>query len=509
MTKYTNPIIPGFHPDPSICRVGADYYLATSSFDYFPGIPVFHSRDLIHWKPIGHAIDRSSVIDLSTATTFGGLWAPTIRYHNGWFYLTCTNMSGQGHFIVKTQDPAQGWSDPIWISIETDWSFDPSLFFDDDGSVYFTYFTKDGIMQALIDPAAAKLITAPRRIADSMNGFTAEGPHLYKIKNYYYLLTANGGTEYGHMCSLARADNPWGPFTPCPHNPILSHRSLHSPIQITGHGDLFQDQNQNWWIVFLAARPVGYQPAHHLGRETFLAPAQWTDDDWITVGDHGRVQIAMDAPLPPTQPAEIIPARDDFASTEFDHCWNFIRNPDPSCWSLSERIGHLRLNGLPGTLNDTAPIAFVGRRQEHFNIRIAAQIEFTPQTDKDEAGLCIRMNEGHHYEIFKTIRGNEPVIVVRRSIGSLRVETASIRLSASQSAHASVLSIIADAEWYRLGIMDGGTFSEIDKAETRYLSTEVARGFTGVYFGMYATGNGAPSSAPADFDWFDYIPVLT
>jgi len=504
MTKYHNPIIPGFHPDPSICRVGDDYYLVTSSFEYFPCLPVFHSRDLVNWMQIGHAVERPEAMDLGTATCFGGNWAPTIRYHNGWFYVICTNVSDKGHYIVRTQDPAAGWSDPSWITLGTSHvaTFDPSLFFDDDGKVYLTYFATEGLMQALIDPDTARLLSPLRRIADSTNGFTSEGPHLYKVNGRYYLMTAEGGTEYGHMESIYRADNPWGPFTPCPHNPVLSHRSLYSPLQVTGHGDLVQDPNGNWWMVFLAVRPNGYQPAHHLGRETCLAPVVWTEDGWIKVGDNRRVSLEMDGPLPPAGPVFVYPNRTCFDQPVLDPRWVFVRNPHPGCWSLSERPRFLRLRGLPATLDEVAPIAFVGRRQEHFIVTVAACLDFIPKTALDEAGLCIRMNEGHHYEIFKSIRNGEPRLLVRRTIGTLTAETASI----PWPLHESTLAIRADSDWYHFGYIREHTFTELDQAETRYLSTEVARGFNGVTFGMYATGNGEQCSAPADFLWFDYIP---
>ncbi len=503
MTKFRNPIIPGFHPDPSICRVGEDYYLVTSSFEYFPCLPVFHSKDLVNWRQVGHAVERPGAMDLATATCFGGNWAPTIRHHNGWFYIICTNVSDKGHFIVRTQNPADGWSDPLWITLDVKHAitFDPSLFFDEDGKVYLTYFATEGIMQALIDPDTAALLSPLRRIADSTNGFTSEGPHLYKINGCYYLMTAEGGTEYGHMESIYRADNPWGPFTPCPHNPVLSHRSLHSPIQVTGHGDLVQDTNGNWWMVFLAVRPNAYQPAHHLGRETYLAPVKWTEDGWITVGDNRRVHLEMEGPLPPAVPVDAFPPRTCFDKPSFDPRWNFIRNPEPDSWSLTEHPGFLRLHGLPATMNEVAPMAFVGRRQEHFSVKVAASLGFSPQIEKNEAGICVRMNEGHHYEIFKSIRNGEPRIVVRRTIGTLTAETA----SACAPLHESTLAVLAERDWYHLGYLESDTFLELDKAETRYLSTEVARGFTGIYFGMYSTGNGEKCPVPADFAWFDYV----
>jgi len=494
MITYRNPVIPGFYPDPSICRVGDDYYLVTSTFEYFPGLPVFHSKDLVHWRQIGHAVSTSACLDLSTAWSMGGLYAPTIRHQAGWFYVTCTNVSAGGQFIVKTQDPAGAWSTPIWIERG---GIDPSLFFDDDGTVYYTRYSREGIAQAVIDPDTGELKTPLKIISGSMVGKTPEGPHLYKINGFYYLMLAEGGTEYGHLESIGRADNPWGPFTSCPHNPILSHRSQQNPIQVTGHGDLFHDQFGRWWLVFLAVRTVSYQPVHYLGRETYLAPVDWDDDGWPHVAP---VELEMEAPLPNWIPLESCPTRACFTTPGLDLHWNFIRNPEPRSWSLTERPGFLRLYGLPATLSQVAPMAFIGRRQQHFNVKVSTQLEFSPQTENDEAGLVIRMNEGHHYEIFKSIRNGEPHLIVRRTIGTLCAETAAIHYPLQKS----VLALHADADWYHLGYLENDKFIELDQAETRYLATEVARGFTGVYFGMYATGNGKQCEPPADFEWFDY-----
>jgi len=504
MIRYRNPILPGFYPDPSICRVGDDYYLITSTFEYFPAIPVFHSRDLVHWRQVGHAVSRPGSLDLRQATGMGGIFAPTIRHHAGWFYVVCTNVRAGGHFIVKARDPAGEWSDPLWIRLDhtPPMTFDPSLFFDDDGTTYFTYFTHAGIMQATIDPEAGKLLQPSRLVATSMVGKYPEGPHLYKRNGAYYLMVAEGGTEYGHLEAIGRSGSPWGPFEACPHNPILSHRSLDHPIQVTGHADLVQAADGTWWLVCLAVRPNGYQPCHHLGRESYLSPVQWTPDGWPVVGKDGRLDLEMEGPLPPLSPWDPEPVRDDFAMSTLDHPWIFVREPQPGSLSLSERLGHLRLYGQAGSLNQTDPLAFVGRRQCHFNMEVNACMEFLPTTNKEEAGLVIRMNENHHYEIFLSRRQGQNCLIVRRRIGTLEGEIASRPVQEETI----TLSIRADRDWYHLGTLQNGEFEELACGETRYLSSEVARGFTGVVIGMYATGNGKPCARPADFDWFDLIP---
>ena len=239
--SYRNPVLPGFHPDPSVCRVGEDYYLVTSSFEYFPGVPIFHSRDLVHWRQIGHCLTRPSQLPLERAPSSTGIYAPTIRHHDGTFYMITTNVSDGRHFYVSAQDPAGEWSEPVWVDVreQIGGSIDPSLFFDDDGRVYLTC-TGPGwkIFQVEIDLASGKLLSEPRLISRGTGNRCPEGPHLYKIGGFYYLMLAEGGTEYGHLESIARGESPWGPFTPCPHNPILTHRNVDSPVQATGHADL-------------------------------------------------------------------------------------------------------------------------------------------------------------------------------------------------------------------------------------------------------------------------------
>jgi xylan 1,4-beta-xylosidase len=277
---YTNPVIPGFHPDPSVCRVGADYYLVTSSFEYYPGVPIFHSRDLFNWRPIGHCLTRESQLPLHGARSSGGIFAPTIRYHQGRFYMVTTNITARKHILVHAENPEGPWSEPVWLDMD---GIDPSLLFDDDGKVYFSSTGPGGIWQSELDVERGTWIGEKRSLWAGTGGSFPEAPHLYRLGDTYYLLIAEGGTEYGHMVTIARSGTPWGPFEPCPHNPILSHRSKSLEIRCTGHGDLVQDHRGNWWMVFLGTRPVGYPPCYHLGRETFLAPVSWDANGWPVV----------------------------------------------------------------------------------------------------------------------------------------------------------------------------------------------------------------------------------
>jgi len=513
MTTYHNPILPGFYPDPSICRAGDDYYLVTSTFEYFPGVPIFHSRNLVDWEQIGHCLTRSSQLPLAGAAASSGIFAPTIRHHNGRFYMVTTHMSDKGHFYVYADNPAGEWSEPIWVSVGDNASpyesIDPSLCFDDDGTVYFTCNQFGmGIIQFEIDIETGKRLTEARPIWTGTGGAHAEAPHLYKIDGIYYLLIAEGGTHVGHMVTIARSDSPYGPFEPCPDNPVLTHRSTGHPIQATGHADLLQAANGSWWMVFLGIRPKwpnGFPLCHNIGRETFLTPVQWSDDGWPIVGNSGIVDLEMEtnelpgAPNPQRQPLY----RDDFTLPELDLRWNFLRNPNDDDWSLGNDPGYLQLNGSAVTLDDVDSPAFIGRRQQHHRVHAETRLNFNPASDNEEAGLTVFMNERHHYEIAVTRRNDQNTVIIRQHIGNLAAVTAEVPLPAK----AVILAVDADEDHYRFSYgLDGEELQHLDTGEMRYLTTEIAGGFTGVYFGLYATGNGQRSTSSARFDYFDYVP---
>ncbi|MGE5549543.1 MAG: glycoside hydrolase family 43 protein [Bacteroidota bacterium] len=495
---YINPVIPGFHPDPTICRVGRDYYLATSSFSYFPGVPVFHSRDLVHWRLLGHALTRRSQLDLTGADCSGGIWAPTLRCHGGRFYLVTTNMSHGGNFFVTAEDPAGEWSDPLWVD---EGGFDPSLFFDDDGAVYYTRREGDTIVQAEIDPATGKLLAGPRVIARGLCSPDIEGPHLYKIGGLYYLLAAEGGSRFGHSETVQRGTSPWGPFTPCPHNPILTHRHLSGcHIRATGHGDLVATPDGRWWMVFHATRHSYYDALSHLGRETFLAPVTWTEDGWPVVNGGQPIATAMEGDLPPPHPWPAEPAREDF-DRGVPPSWVHLRNPRPANYSLTARPGWLRLHGSPAALNDLDSPAFLGRRQEHLNCRAAARLDFQPAAEGEEAGLTVYLDRRHHYEAALIGRAGERRLIVRRTVDDLAAETACVPVEQGPV----TLAVETDPHTYRFAYCpDGGEPRSLAEGQAKLLGTELASSWTGVMLGLYATGNGRPSSAPADFDWFEY-----
>ena len=501
---FDNPVIPGMAADPSVVRAGSDYYLVTSTFEYFPGVPVYHSKDLVHWRIVGHALTRPSQLPLVRLTRNGGVWAPSIRYHDGTFYMVTTlKTEAGGNFYVTAKDPAGPWSEPIRLD---QGGIDPSLFFDDDGKVYLT--TGGGecpmrICQSEIDIKTGRRLSDIKALWNGTGGSSPEGPHLYKRNGFYYLVIAEGGTEYGHMVTVARSRSPWGPFESNPRNPILTHRNFKaSPFQAAGHADLVEAHDGSWWTVFHAIRPASRQ-AHHTGRETMLAPVAWSEDGWPVVNNTGTVTPRMDVKTLPPHPWPAEPSRDDFDAAKLDVRWSFVRNLDPARLSLTERPGWLRLKGSTVTLDDTDfPPVSVLRRQQHLDAEAATLVNFNPTREGEEAGLTLRQNERHHYEIgIRRAAAGGREVYLRYRVGGIDTVAASEPIADGPVR----LRVRAMPEIYRFSYaVDGGPFRDLGGVETRYLASEVANGFNGVFLGPFATGRGRDSAAPADFDWFDY-----
>ncbi|MBC8079022.1 MAG: glycoside hydrolase family 43 protein [Gorillibacterium sp.] len=501
--QYHNPVLPGFYPDPSICRVAQDYYMVTSTFEYWPGVPVFHSKDLIHWEQIGHCLTRKSQLAFDDLYGPHGIFAPTIRYDKGTFYMITTDVRGIGHFYVYTDDPAGEWSDPVRVQGS---GFDPDLFFDDDGKVYFSYHPDEGtIRQSEIDISTGSLIGDEHCIWSGFEDKLCEAPHIYKINGLYYLIAAEGETYHGHMVVAARSETPMGPFISCPHNPILTHRSLGwAPIQSVGHGDLVQDHEGQWWIVFLGVRRVGWGN-HHLGRETFLAPVTWTEDDWPIVNEGNPVMPRMEVNRTHLlDPLAKYPIRDDFDNNRLSLCWNFRRQEWEELWSLSAKPGWLMLKGLSANLRDVNHHSFVGRRQQHMHFRASTLLEFHPQHEGEEAGLTVFMNEQFHYTLGVIRDQAGRVIVLSKQVGDL---SHSIRFPIKSEGNVR-LELKGDPTRYTFGFrIENDPYVQLGSGETRLLCQEIAGGFTGIYLAMYATGNGRLSNEQAFFDWFDYEPL--
>ena len=324
-----NPIIPGFNPDPSVVAVGEDYYIVNSTFHYYPGVPVYHSRDLQNWEQIGNVLDRPSQLPLDDANASLGIYAPTIRYNDGVFYMITTNVSGGGNFMVTATDPAGPWSEPIWLEQQ---GIDPSLYFED-GKCYMVSNPDATITLCEIDPSTGATLSPGKALWRGTGGRFPEGPHIYRRGGWYYLLISEGGTELAHKLTVARSRKIYGPYEAFPGNPIFTHCSLagqESNIQGTGHGDMFQAADGSWWMVFLAYRRYGGD-FHHLGRETFLAPVTW-EKDWPVVNGGKPVAEEMMVPL------STAPAAPEAVSVEYDFSsigpeWMHIQHPEARNYS--------------------------------------------------------------------------------------------------------------------------------------------------------------------------------
>ncbi|MBN2683776.1 MAG: glycoside hydrolase family 43 protein [Pontiellaceae bacterium] len=494
---FQNPIITGMNPDPSICRVGDDYYLVTSTFEYFPGLPIYHSKDLVHWKLIGHALSSAESNPLQGSRPSGGQYAATIRYHDGTFYVIGTNYASGGEFYVTADDPAGPWSKAVWLN---EWFVDPSLLFADGEAYYLSPDNKGGFLVGTMDLETGRLNKPLKWVAEGLGGSSPEGPHLYKIGDYYYLMSAEGGTGYEHREVIQRSKSPYGPYEANPNNPVASHMNdPDNPFHAIGHADLVQLPDESWWMVCLGIRPKNgrYQ---HLGRETFLAPVTWDEDGWPKVGADGIVQEEYSVPNLPPHVWEKEPKLDNFESDKLGLVWNFVRNPYVKDWSLSEKPGFLRLNGSAVSLRETDSPAFVCRRQTAFDMTLATKISFVPTAPNEEAGMAIRGNDENHYDFVITQRDGKRVALLRKFLKNKVADEDAVVIPDGDV----VLRIRADDRTYTFwATVDGEAEIQVGAAETKNLSTEMIGGFTGVFIGMYASGNGQANTNPADFDWFD------
>ncbi|AEI44639.1 arabinofuranosidase [Paenibacillus mucilaginosus KNP414] len=526
-STFRNPILPGMYPDPSICRVGEDYYMAASTFEYYPGVPIFHSRDLVNWRQLGHALDRPSQLNLDGVQVSRGIYAPTLRYHEGTFYMITTFVenatSVRRNFYVTAQDPAGPWSEPYWL--EDAPGIDPSLFFDDDGRVYYTgnrmppggqlYPKHMEIWLQELDLNTHQLTGPKFSLWDgALKGIHAqEGPHLYKVNGYYYLFIAEGGTGFTHSVTVARSESLTGPYESCKRNPILTHRHLGStsPIANVGHVDIVETQNGEWWMVCLASRPYGGSH-RNLGRETFLVPMGW-EDGWPVVNPgKGVVELESVRPNLPEQRWSSLPACDHFDAPMLEDRWNFIRTPRGEFWSLEERPGYLRLRLKGDKITEPGNPAFVGRRQQHMSFAVRTAVEFAPQAAGEAAGLVLYQSPDYQIRVEIVAAGSgagtggAAVRVVRREAGEERVlaarEVSAVRLYLLAEAHGQSLrfAVAERAEnWLTLA-------EEIDG---RLLSPDSAGSFVGAYIGLFAESGDAPASAgrAADFDYFEYTAL--
>ena len=517
---YRNPILAGFYPDPSICRVGDDYYLINSTFSYFPGIPVFHSRDLVNWTQLGHVIDRPPQLDYDGLGVTRGIFAPALSYHNGTFYVVCTFVDKGGNFLMTAKDPAGPWSDPVWLNFD---GIDPSLFFDDDGRTWLVnngnppdnqplYSGHRAIWVQEFDFAHQQLI-GPRSII--VNGGVdlarkpawIEGPHLYKREGWYYLCCAEGGTSSRHSQVILRSKSPTGPFTPWEKNPILTQRDLDGTaahaVTCTGHVDLVIGPDGNWWSVFLACRP--YTPDRWAtGRETFLLPVQWTDDGWpqilppgervpyVVKAPGGSALAAGPRPADERQPYKNPPLSGNFTWTDaFDQAklslfWIMLRTPKELWWQLGD--GRLSLTPRAGLLSGTGNPSFLGRRLQHSKFVISAKLQ-VPATAGTSAGLAVFQNETHHYYwgVRRTSGGLSAFVELQN--GPKPEILVTLPLPAGTTAVGLRLTGDGPALSFNYALQPGAWKPLLPKADAYPISVQAAGGglhFTGALVGPYA-----------------------
>lgn len=479
--SYRNPIIAGFHPDPSICRVGDDYYLVNSSFQYFPGVPIFHSTNLTEWEQIGNVLDRASQLQLDTAPSWGGIYASTIRYNDGLFYLITTNVTHGGNFFVTATDPRGPWSDPVWL---TQGGIDPSLYFEN-GHCFLVSNPDDCITLCEIDPVTGKELSEEKPIWRGTGGRYPEGPHIYKKDGWYYLLISEGGTESAHMLTIARSRRIDGPYESNPDNPIFTHcrqAAQNNSIQGTGHGDFVQAQDGSWWIVFLAYRQYGGM-FHHLGRETFLAPVQWPKGSWPVINGGNPIEEEMGTDIPPRVFRHETTTFDGAPGPE----WIFIQNPDSTRYGFE---GGLTLQGA-GELSENDHPTFIGRRQESPAGEFSTKVSLAGD---GKAGISLYQIHNGHADLVVRREGGKLRASVEYQVKSLHYNVDSPVLPAREVA----LLVKADGDKYLFYYDAGAGWQYLDTMDAALLSSEVVGGFTGVTLGLFAV-NGT-----ARFDWFDY-----
>lgn len=527
---YTNPILAGFYPDPAICRAGDDYYIVNSSFAYFPGLPIFHSKDLVNWKQIGHALDRPEQLPLIGAGVSRGLFAPSISYYKGKFYIVCTLIDRGGNFVITADNPAGPWSNPVYINEVQ--GIDPSLYFDDQTDrAYLVYNSEPPNRKPLwnghrtirmyeFDYKNFKVIGEEKLLVNggvdtSKHPVWIEAPHIYHINDWYYLMCAEGGTEYNHSEVIFRSKSPEGPYVPWDKNPILTQRHLDrnrkNPVTTAGHADLVQAPNGKWYAIYLACRP--YQDdMYNIGRETFMNPVTWTEDGWpVILKGEEVVEFKYPVPDPNMKKKPVNPFtgnytyRDDFNNSKLDFRYIFLRTVTEQWYNTSEKKGKLSVALRPETVAGRKNPSFVGFRQAHHQAVATTRLEFVPKADNEKAGLVIFQNESTFYYLCKSLSDGKPVVQLYQGTrDSLKMNLLKEQGIASVN-DAVQLRIEPKNAIYSMSFStDGKSWTKLQDVDGTILSTAKAGGFVGSVFGLYATSLGQQSSSKAYFDWFEY-----
>lgn len=525
-TIIRNPVLRGFNPDPSVLRVGEDFYIATSTFEWFPGVQIHQSRDLVHWRLLTRPLTRSSQLDMLGDPDSGGVWAPCLSYADGLFYLVYTDVKVRlgaykvaHNYLVTAPDILGCWSDPVYLNSS---GFDPSLFHDTDNRKWLLNMLWDhrqdqnrfgGIVAQQYDPEEKRLVGTIHNIFRGTKLGKTEGPHLYRRNGYYYLLTAEGGTGIDHAVSLARSTTIQGPYEVAPENPILtSAGNPEAPLAKAGHASLVETENGEWYMAYLCARPIGAHGRCILGRETALHPCEWTDAGWLQLKGGGKEPaLTVAAPDLPPHPFEREPEIDEFDGKRLNINFQSLRVPIEEHWlSLKARPGWLRLYAqeAPTSLHRQSLIA---RRIQSFHCEAATCLMFDPRNFQQMAGLICYYNTRNHYylrvgyeagigkilSIVSMDRGehDEPIGQGIPWDGGDR-----IFLKAKLSGDRLQFAYSRDnAQWPDIGGLLDATILSDDYD----LSPRGIMNFTGAFVGICAHDMSG-QKIHADFDWFVY-----
>ena len=511
--QFFNPILAGFAPDPSFCRVGDTYYLVNSSFSFYPGVPLYTSKDLIQWKPAGHVLDRPSQLPLKNQNISGGIFAPAISYNpkNKTFYMITTNV-GSGNFYVKSTDPSKGWSEPIYLR-QVD-GIDPSFFFDKDGTGYIVhnapvdggadYEGQRAIRIFKFDYKGDSIVGGHTQIVRGgthvqKNPIWIEGPHLYKIGKYYYLMCAEGGTCDWHSEVIFRAKNPMGPWEENPNNPILTQRTGLDPkrpdiVTSAGHADLLQSKNGDWWAVFLGCRPYE-DDFYNTGRDTYMLPVTWKDGWPVILEKNTPVPTVLNKTdwqqkLDPQGTSQNLLTgnfeyRDEFKGEKLDTRWMFLRNPS----EFYQLDGNgISITAKPVNIREKESPAAIFARQQHTDFTAETELNFVPASESQLAGVVLLQNEEYNFVFGKTLQNGKPAVVLTRSEKN-NVVVASAPLSDMEANAPLRLKVVGKGRYYDFYYAAGsGDYQLLARGvDAVNLSTHQSGGFIGACLGLYAT----------------------
>lgn len=504
--KYRNPVHRGFFPDPSIIRVGEDYYKVNSSFQYFPAIPISHSKDLVHWELIGHAITESEYLDLSETLDSRGIWAPDISYYNGKFYIFATlrhnsqnsDVSPMRSQIVMTADKPEGpYSKPVVLPVD---NIDPSHFVDDDGKHYM--IIAPAITIVPLNDECTEIAGEIKQVWAGTGERCSEGPHILKKDGWYYAIVAEGGTGYGHGINIARSRCLYGPYEECPYNPVLRQTDPDAPIQRSGHGDLVETQNGEWWCTYLCGRPNG---GHYttMGRETGLDPVKWTNDGWFVINDR---KPSVEQNMPDLPVAEYDKnTYYDFSKGEISFDWEWVRNPDNTNWTFEN--GYLKINAQKGWLYNVTAKNTLVRREQELNYNAETKVMFNPNEKGQQAGLTCYYSTVSYIRFGVCSEGLE--LVINRNNGEERITV--------------ITDIFFDEVYLKVAVkgqnrtfyysLDGNSWKAAAMlTNCIYLCDEGVPGdkkrHTGTLVGIYALGGDSNKVIPAYFSYFKYEDCL-